>query len=48
MLIGHLSGGRVEGNILTIEAKESDCNVEVEWLVTCTRRSRNINCQLWM
>ena len=34
--------GRVEGNILTIEAKESDCNVEVEWLVTCARRDPEI------
>jgi len=34
--------GRVEGNILTIEAKESDCNVEVEWLVTCARRDLEI------
>ena len=35
--------GRVEGNILTIEAKESDCNVEVEWLVTCERRDLEIH-----
>lgn len=35
--------GRVEGNILTIEAKESDCNVEVEWLVTCERRDPEIH-----
>jgi hypothetical protein len=30
--------GNVNGNILTIESKDESCNVEVEWLVTCTRR----------
>jgi|SaaInlV_120m_DNA_3_1039746.scaffolds.fasta_scaffold00749_4 hypothetical protein len=30
--------GTIDGNILTIEAKESDCNVLIDWLVISTRR----------
>ena len=30
--------GSIDGNILTIEAKESDCNVMIDWLVISTRR----------
>lgn len=30
--------GSIDGNILTIEAKEPDCNVMIDWLVISTRR----------
>jgi hypothetical protein len=34
--------GKLDGNILNIEAKESDCNVEVEWMVLSERRDPTV------
>ena len=35
--------GKIEGNILHLEAKETDCNATVDWMVVATRKDGVIN-----